>query len=121
MITVQILRCFSVLAENKGLCKSAIVFMKWAILYTIEIVGLFKENLFCSFVSFHPFNFLMISGTVNSEPYIIPSEFMREELRRSSGEMQIQNRPQISDSLYYSKAFLEDLKVGKFIDMKFGL
>uniref|UniRef100_A0A1I8ECZ3 PQQ enzyme repeat family protein n=1 Tax=Wuchereria bancrofti TaxID=6293 RepID=A0A1I8ECZ3_WUCBA len=50
-------------------------------------------------------------GTVNSEPYIIPSEFMRE-LRRTSANMQTEYHPKISDSSYYSRApFLESLEV----------
>uniref|UniRef100_A0AAF5RTB9 PRKR-like endoplasmic reticulum kinase n=2 Tax=Wuchereria bancrofti TaxID=6293 RepID=A0AAF5RTB9_WUCBA len=54
-------------------------------------------------------------GTVNSEPYIIPSEFMRE-LRRTSANMQTEYHPKISDSSYYSRApFLESLEVGNLI------
>ncbi|KAL3982575.1 Protein kinase domain family protein [Acanthocheilonema viteae] len=54
-------------------------------------------------------------GTVNSEPYIIPSEYMRE-LHRTSADMGKEYHPQTLDSFYHSRApFLEDLKVGDLI------
>uniref|UniRef100_A0A8R1XVA9 Protein kinase domain-containing protein n=1 Tax=Onchocerca volvulus TaxID=6282 RepID=A0A8R1XVA9_ONCVO len=55
-------------------------------------------------------------GTVNSEPYIIPSELMREELHRASTDVRAQYHPQTLDSSHYSRTpFLEDLKVGDLI------
>ncbi|KAM3725691.1 Eukaryotic translation initiation factor 2-alpha kinase [Dirofilaria immitis] len=55
-------------------------------------------------------------GTVNSEPYIIPSELMREELRWTSADMRSQYHHQTLYSSHYSRApFLEDLKVGDLI------
>uniref|UniRef100_A0A1I7V9C0 PRKR-like endoplasmic reticulum kinase n=1 Tax=Loa loa TaxID=7209 RepID=A0A1I7V9C0_LOALO len=55
-------------------------------------------------------------GTVNSEPYIILSEFMREELRRTFADMQTKYHPQIPRSFYYTKTpFLDDLKIGDLI------
>ncbi|CAG9531655.1 unnamed protein product [Cercopithifilaria johnstoni] len=54
-------------------------------------------------------------GTVNSEPYIIPSEFMRE-LRRTPTDIKMEYYPRTLDSFYHSRApFLEDLKVGDLI------
>uniref|UniRef100_A0A0R3RLQ0 Protein kinase domain-containing protein n=1 Tax=Elaeophora elaphi TaxID=1147741 RepID=A0A0R3RLQ0_9BILA len=54
-------------------------------------------------------------GTVNSEPYIIPSKFMRE-LCRTSAVMKTECHPQTSNTFYYSRTpFLEDLKVGELI------
>ncbi|VDK83282.1 unnamed protein product [Litomosoides sigmodontis] len=51
-------------------------------------------------------------GTFNSEPYIIPSEFMREQ-RRAYEDMKIDYHSQTSDSFYHFRTpFLEDLKVG---------
>uniref|UniRef100_A0A915PQ96 PRKR-like endoplasmic reticulum kinase n=1 Tax=Setaria digitata TaxID=48799 RepID=A0A915PQ96_9BILA len=55
-------------------------------------------------------------GTVNSEPYIIPSKSMREELRRTAIIEQMFYHPQTSSSSCYSKIlFLEHLKVGDLI------
>ncbi|VDM98144.1 unnamed protein product [Thelazia callipaeda] len=54
-------------------------------------------------------------GTVNSEPYIIPSEFMREELRHMVRAEQKRYEPKTFSSHNARFSFFEDLQVGDLI------